>query len=218
LVGVLPASSVKNVLLRWLGWDVHKSARIGPSLILGVDRLVAGANSTVGPFNVLRDLTLVALGEHATLGQWNWISAAKPLVRDAPTGQFLIGEHSALTSRHYVDCSGGVVIGAFSTVAGVRSTFITHGINWRSSRQTVRSISIGDHCLVSSNVNLTPGVKLPSNSVVGMGATLSGGGEPGQLWVQDRARFVKPVAGAYFTRSIGFVDPQDVEPDRDLNA
>jgi acetyltransferase-like isoleucine patch superfamily enzyme len=207
LVGLLPASSTKNAFLRRLGYDVHKTAHIGPNLLMRVDFFVAAQYASVGPFNVFRDLTLVHLGEHATIGQWNWISAARPLLRGAPTGTFVIGEHSAVTSRHYVDCSGGVSVGRFSTVAGVRSTFITHGIDWRASKQTVREVTIGDYCLVSSNVSLAPGVNLPSNSVVGMGATLAGTGEAGQLWLQDRARSVKGVSGSYFLRTRGFVDP-----------
>jgi hypothetical protein len=58
-------------------------------------------------------------------------------------GVFKIGEHSAVTSRHYLDCTGGVTVGAFSTVAGARSTIFTHQVDITQSRQVWRPVRIG---------------------------------------------------------------------------
>ena len=92
---------------------------------------------------------------------------------------FHLGAHSAITSRHYFACSGGVRIGIYTSIGGVRSTFITHQISWKSSDQTFRPIEIGDYCLITSNVQVAPGSIVGNRIVVGMGATIAGRLGPG---------------------------------------
>lgn len=207
LVALLPASELKNVLLRRMGWAIGDGAHIGPCLIVNVDRAQIGNRACIGSLSVVRDLTTLTVGEHAVIGHWNWVSASKRLAEAGAPCELYLGTHSALTSRHYVDCSGGVRIGTHTTIAGVRSTFVTHGISWKSSAQTFNPIEIGDYCLISSNVQVAPGTVVGSKVVVGMGATIAGKLlEPG-LYVQSRAIHVKPdLAGEYFTRKEGHVD------------
>jgi UDP-3-O-[3-hydroxymyristoyl] glucosamine N-acyltransferase len=207
LVALFPAGRLKNFLLARLGWAIADGAHIGPCLILNVDRAEIGSNAYIGSFSVIRDLVRLTLGDHAVIGHWNWVSGSKRLAQDGAPCQLELGAHSALTSRHYVDCSGGVRIGAYTTIAGVRSTFVTHGISWKSSAQTFDSIEIGDYCLISSNVHIPPGTVVGSRVVVGMGATIAGKLlEPG-LYVQPRATLVKAdLAGEYFERQEGHVD------------
>jgi acetyltransferase-like isoleucine patch superfamily enzyme len=195
--------------MRRLGHEVHPTARLGPCLIIGVSRITLAEGSRVGPFNVFRDLQGFHLDRAAVVGQWNWISAAAPLVSQPQHGVFSLGQDSALTSRHYVDASGGVLIGQFTTVAGVRSTFITHGIDWKRSEQTVKGITVGDYCLVSSNVCLAPGTTIADRSVIGMGETVAGAlDEAGALYLSGRAVPVKSdLLGKYFSRNRGFVNP-----------
>lgn len=210
LAGALPHSQLKVRFLGLLGWQIGRDARVGPGLYLNLANVSLGAHSRIGPFNVIRDLSELRLGDYAVLGQWNWVSAATPLVRDPTQGQLRVGDHSAVTSRHYLDCSGSIDIGAFSTVAGVRSTFITHGINWSASEQRVRPIKIGSYCLISSNCCFTPGSEVPDATVIGMGATVGYDPTPTPgLWVQPRASWTRDVEGNYFTRQIGFVNPGD---------
>ena len=207
-VGLLPSSRAKNRALNRLGYQIALTATLGPVLLMNVASMVVGAGARIGPFNVLRDLASVDMAAHARLGQWNWVSASGPLVAAGGSGSLSVGEHSAVTSRHYLDCSGGISVGRFTTVAGVRSTFITHGIDWKSSRQRTRPISIGDYCLISSNVSLAPGTVVANQVVVGMGATVSGRLSPeGSLNVSPRAVPVKlGLSGSYFDRSTGTVD------------
>jgi len=207
LVCAMPASRVKNWVLRQFNYQVPRTASFGPCLVVNVGFISLGADARIGPFNVFRDLRSLELGDRSVIGQWNWVSAASPLVVAPGHGRLSLGRESALTSRHYVDASGGVSIGDFTTVAGVRSTFITHGIDWRRNEQSTRPIVIGDYCLVSSNVALPPGAIVPNRSLVGMGATIVGGADEGMLWVGARATAVKPVGGEYFSRPRGFVDP-----------
>jgi acetyltransferase-like isoleucine patch superfamily enzyme len=206
---LLPASALKNRALRALGHDVHRSARFAPCVVRGVGHIRLAQRASVGPGNVFRDLRALDLGPDSVIGQWNWVSAATPLVEAGGTGTLTVGKHSALTSRHYIDASGGVSIGDFTTVAGVRSTFITHGIDWRTSEQRTRSINIGSYCLIGSNAAVVPGTVVGDKVVTGMGLTLGGHiSVENALYVGSRAKLFRAnESGSYFTRKTGFVAP-----------
>jgi len=219
-IGLLPPSSVKNALLRATGWKIGQSSSIGPGLYIRVKAVSLGSESRIGPFNVFRDLSELAVGERGRIGQWNWVSAADPLVRVRGGGFLRLGDDSALTARHYLDCSGGVTIGHHTTVAGVRSTFITHGIDWKRAAQTTAGISIGNYCIISSNVALTPGTTVNDRVVVGMGTVAARNvGPEGSLSVGARATTVKSeIHGAYFTRDRGYIKNIMERDDHDDSA
>jgi NDP-sugar pyrophosphorylase family protein len=203
-VAALPASKLKNSLLRRLGWAIGEGARICPCLVLNVGRVDIGDGAILGAFNVIRDLAALTLGEHAIIGHWNWVSACRKLAEAGAACLLHLGAHSAITTRHYIDCSGGIRIGTHTTIAGVRSTLLTHGISWRSSAQTFSPINIGDYCLVSSNVQVSPGTVVGSRIVVGMGATIAGRLLDPGLYIQSRATLVKSdLGGEYFRRDEG---------------
>lgn len=207
LIFLLPASRGKNLLLRRCGAAVGPSAKIGPCLVKGVSSISLGVGSQIGPLNVFWNLTSLELGEESVIGRLNWFSASPVLVGTGGLGSFSIGRHSAITSRHYLDCSGGVQIGEMTTVAGVRSTFITHGIDWRSNRQKCRGIRVGSYCLIGSNSAVVPGTEVEDRVVTGMGATLSGRLQERSLHVGSRAQPVKvALPGEFFCREVGYTE------------
>jgi acetyltransferase-like isoleucine patch superfamily enzyme len=185
-VAALPASELKNSLLRRLGWAIGDGVRIGPCLV-----------SKIGH---------VYIGVGAGIGHWNWVTASRPLREAGGAGLLHLGPHSAITSRHYIDCSGGIRVGTHTTIAGERSTLLTHGISWKSSAQTFSPIEIGDYCLISSNVKVAPGAIVGNRIVVGMGATIAGRLLDPGLYVQPRATLVKSdLDGEYFRREEGHI-------------
>jgi acetyltransferase-like isoleucine patch superfamily enzyme len=204
IVAALPASKLKNSLLRRLGWSIGDDVHIGPCLVYMVDDVELGAGTWIGAFNVVKDLAALILGERAELGHWNWVTACR-WFREAGAACILrVGPHSSITSRHYIDCSGGIQVGTRTTIAGIRSTLLTHGISWKSNSQTFNPIEIGDYCLISTNVQVCPGTVVGNRIVVGMGATIAGRLlEPG-LYMQSRATLVKSeLDGEYFRREEG---------------
>jgi acetyltransferase-like isoleucine patch superfamily enzyme len=218
LVCLLPKSPLKNRLLnRHRRWSVAPDARIGFCMILDVDTLIVGPGAKIGTGSVVRNLGRVELGEHSSIGQFNWISAATGLHGlAAGAAEFFLGRHAVLTNRHYVDCSGGVSIGEFTHVAGVRTTLITHGIDLGRAEQGVAPIRIGRYCLVSSTCQFVPGAVLPDYTMVGMGATITAhnDAEPYTLLVGSPARVKKHLdpESAYFTRTVGRILPGSLEP------
>ncbi len=54
---------------------------------------------------------------------------------------------SGITSRHHIDCSGGVEIGGFTTLAGVPFVIFTYCINPAANcLKLVLPVKIGDYC------------------------------------------------------------------------
>lgn len=203
-VGLLPAGAIKNLALRRLGWTIGRDVRFGPCLVVSVDQVSLGDGTIVGCFNVFRDLARLELGQCVRVGQWNWVTASSHMRAAGARGTFAMGRHTCLASRHYLDCTGGIRVGAFSSIAGERSTFLTHGLSWVTSEQTYDSIEIGDYCILSSNLNVAAGTVVGDRVVVAMGSTIAGElSEPG-LYVQPRAELVKhELDGKYFDRLVG---------------
>ncbi len=119
-----------------------------------------------------------------------------------------VGCHSSVTSRHYLDCSGGISIGEFTVVGGVRTTILSHSLDIEAGVQTTRSVKIGDRCFVSSNVSVVPGGTIPEGCVIAMGALVVGELPSARaLYAGVPAKVVKTgiEGGAYFRRRRGVV-------------
>jgi len=125
------------------------SSRIGLSLVAATEVELA-ENARIGHLNVVRGLSRLELGPHSIIAQLNWITGfpAGPSRHFAhqpdrrPT--LRLGEHSAVTRPHLLDCTNSISIGRFTTVAGFRSQILTHSIDlatnariprpWKSAR------------------------------------------------------------------------------------
>src|SRR5262249_15898160 len=151
-------------------------ARIGVSLILCRD-LTMEAGAIIGHMNVIKGNMTLDMKASSSIGQFNWITGGnadpryfKNCVRRS---ELVIGEESGITSRHIFDCTDSIEIGRFTTIAGYRSTIITHGIDYQTAKQTCRPIRIGDFCLVGSNVTVLMGVEIANKSVIGAGTVVA---------------------------------------------
>lgn len=209
--GLMPAARLKNWLLTKVGNEIHPTAHVSPMLLLPNARIIAAEQSRIGGLTAVRG-AVVELGECAELGQLNWISAAPFLVRGADSthaGILRIAEHASVTNRHYIDVSGGVSVGRYSTVAGVRSTFMTHGIDVASNTLVTSPIIIGEYAMVGGSCDFVLGAVVPDRSIVGMGSVvLRGLEQPGGLYVGNPAKYKRPSdLGAYGRRSVGAVPP-----------
>lgn len=211
VLGAVIPTSWKPCVYRWLlGWDVHPGAVVGLSLFLGVDHARIGEGVRIGHGNVFRNVRRLSIGDHAEIGQFNWFSAGQPFLAGgrADAGILRIGTHGAVTSRHYVDCSGGVEIGEFALVAGVRSVVLTHFIDVVTNRQKLAGVHVGDRTMVSSNVTLLPGAEVPPRSQVAAGAVVRGVlKESRRLYAGVPANPVREVRGLFFDREVGHVEP-----------
>ncbi|WP_127129811.1 hypothetical protein [Georgenia sp. SYP-B2076] len=204
IVWLLPASGAKNAMLRAVGHRVHATARARCSLVWRARTVEMGPGSRIGRFNVVKNVRLLRLGREASIGRMNLISAHPVYGRLYPSGASMtLGDHSYLTSRHSVDCSGPVTIGDFAAVAGHRTTILTHSVDVRTDAQLAHPVTIGPRSFVSTNCLIVGGAELPSSSLLAAGAVLARartGGEPG-LWAGVPARRVGEVEGSWFARA-----------------
>jgi len=213
LIVLLPWALRRHVLQRLYGYRLHPTSRIGRAWVFP-RQLVMEQGAAIGDLTVIRNLELVSLGEYATIGRLNWITAY-PLDRSGHFAhlterqpQLLLAEHAAVTHRHIVDCTERVSIGRYATVAGYRSQILTHSIDLAAGRQDAQAISIGSFTFVGTACTLLGGTAIPDYSVVAAQTLMRSAFE-------DRYRLyagvpAKPVAELdpqmkYFTRSQGFV-------------
>tara|TARA_R110002095_G_scaffold154534_5_gene134305 strand:- start:7080 stop:7748 length:669 start_codon:yes stop_codon:yes gene_type:complete len=176
-IAVLPNAVKRYVYNHFFGYDIHPTASIGLSLI-NVKNVKMGPHARIKHFCVIKGLECLEIGAYGSIGVLNRFSGV-PLSEtsffQAKKDRYpalIMGEHSAIVSRHYFDCNDTITIGRFTTIAGLGCAFWTHGINIKDNVQETAPIEIGDYCLVSARVVVIKGAKLPDYSVLGANSTL----------------------------------------------
>ena len=170
--------------------------------------------SSIGHLNVCKGLDSVHLCAHASIAKLNWITgfpkgnsrhfSHQPERR----AELIMGAHSAIASRHLIDCTATVTIGCFTTLAGFRSQILTHSIDLNAGRQSSEPIEIGDYCFVGTESVCLGGSGLPHHSVLGAKSLLNKKWkEPFYLYGGVPAKPLKrlPDDLPYFRRETGFV-------------
>jgi acetyltransferase-like isoleucine patch superfamily enzyme len=178
------------------------------------DHLSLGEGARIGHFNVIRGCESVTIGDHGGIGTLNWITAhpqgdARHYAGQADRHPVLkIGRHSSITTRHYLDCTAGIVVGDFSTVAGLRSQILTHSIDLDQNLQTAKGITIGAYSFIGTATVLLQGSSLPDFSVLAAGSVLTKPqSEPYSLYAGQPAVKIRelPRDMGYFGRERGYV-------------
>lgn len=213
LLTVLSPWPLKRLLLqRVFGFRLAPTARIGLSWIFPAE-LEMAAGTRIGHLNVAVHLGAIRMGEESTISRGNWITGfpkggARHFLHQPDREPVLVmGEHSAITKDHHIDCTNRIEIGPFTTIAGYKSQLLTHSINVQENRQDSAPIRIGSHCFVGTDVVILGGAILPDRSVLGAKSLLNKAfTERGMLYAGVPAKPVAPVDGKYFTRTTGFVD------------
>jgi acetyltransferase-like isoleucine patch superfamily enzyme len=210
---LLPAAARRSFLQAQFGYNIHPTARIGFAWVAPT-RLVMEEASEIGHLTVCKSIDLLHLKAHATIGRGNWITGF-PLglsphfaEENNRRPELILGEHSAITHRHLIDCTNSVTIGRFTTMAGFQSQILTHSIDLERNRQTSAPVQIGDYCFVGTNSVLLPGSVLPSYSVLGAKSLLNRAfSETYHLYGGVPAQPIKQLSPdyAYFQRTQGFV-------------
>ncbi|MDB6147306.1 MAG: hypothetical protein JWO45_970 [Spartobacteria bacterium] len=213
LSAFLPWPMRRAFLETRFGYKIHPTSSIGFSWILPT-RLIMEEGSRIDHLTVCKNIDLLHLKAYSSIGRGNWITGF-PL---GPSRHFaeeqdrrpelIVGDHSAITHRHLIDCTNSVVIGRFTTMAGFQSQILTHSIDLERNRQASAPVRIGDYCFIGTNCVLLAGTALPDFSVLGAKSLLHKcftdthylyGGVPAQPIKQLSPDW------EYFRRSEGFV-------------
>jgi len=213
IVCILPWG-LKRRMLKWFyGYEIDPSARIGLAWVYP-KHLRMGKETRIGHFTTALRLDSIELGDHTIIGRNNWITGVPAdsteyfLHQKDRRPRLIMGEHSAITKNHHLDCTHEIKIGNFTTIAGYQSQFLTHSIDIVAGRQHSEPIEIGDYCFISTRCVLLGGARLPSQSVLAAGAVLNKAFEDTfSLYGGVPARHIKdlPRDARYFHRAVGFV-------------
>lgn len=211
---LLPWSIRRLVLQSFFGYQIDPTSRIGFAWIFP-KQLIMEAHTHIGDLTVCKNLELVHLKQHASIGRGNWITGF-------PSGssihftheknrypQLIVGKHSAITNRHLIDCTDAVTIGDFSTFTGFNSQILSHSINLEECRQSSAPITIGDYCFVGTNCVILGDSSLPDYSVLGAKSLLNK--KYSDIYYLYAGVPAKPIKNLskhllYFSRSVGFVN------------
>jgi serine acetyltransferase len=160
------------------GFEIHRSARIGFSLLL-CKKLAMLEGSRIGHLNWFRGMDSVRLSACSTISHLNWFTAFPTDRSDFFSGiersaTLLLGQHAAITSRHLIDCTDAVTIADYALVAGYRSQILTHSIDLGKNRQDCAPIEIGCYSFIGSGVIILKGASVPEKSIVSAGSVYRG--------------------------------------------
>ncbi len=172
LISLLPLNGLRVLGYRLLGYRIQ-GARIGFGTIIAVDQATL-ESCKIGPFNLFVGPMKIHIHRGALIGNRNefvcgyWVLRAE--YKDRHYARSLeVWDEALITSRHYFDLSGALVLGKCSWIAGVDSQFWTHGMG-----VTERDIKIGSNCYIGSAVRFAPGSSVGDEVVVAMGSVVSG--------------------------------------------
>jgi len=172
LISLLPLNGLRVLGYRLLGYRIWE-ARIGWGTIIAVDEATLDS-CKIGPLNLLVGPMKIQVRRGASIGNRNefvcgyWVLREE--YREAHYLRSLeVCEEALITSRHYFDLSGSLVLGERSWIAGVDSQFWTHGAG-----VTDRDIQIGSDCYLGSAVRFSPGSSIGDRVLVAMGSVVSG--------------------------------------------
>ncbi|RKE59408.1 hypothetical protein [Microbacterium sp. AG238] len=200
---LLPASRLKNALLRRAGHRIHTTARARASIVWRVASFELDPGATFGSANVVKNMREIRLGRDAMLGRWNLISSHPLFLRHLPEGgRLVLGDHAKITSRHQLDCSGSLTLGAFASLAGHQSRVMSHSVDLQRNAQAAFPVVIGERSFVGTRVLILGGAVLPPRSVLGAGSVLTRarGVPDAGLWAGVPATLRGTVSGAWFDR------------------
>lgn len=196
------------------GYKIHPTAHIGFSYVYP-RYLEMGEGAYIDHLTVAIHLDKVVLGKNSHIGRQNWITGfptktdAIPFSHDLTRkSELIMGDESAITKKHHIDCTNAIHIGNFVTIAGYSSQFLTHSIDVYESRQDSHPITIGDYCFVSTGVIILGGAVLPSYSVLAAGAVLNKAySQTWNIYGGVPARPIKEIDkdAKYFNRRGGYV-------------
>lgn len=207
---------LRRYLLNFIfNYSIDRNAYISRLSLIAPVKLQMKRGAKIEAFSVAIHLNKLSLGEDATIGRSNWISGFPKNVKGHfdlfpdRSPDLIIGDHSAITKRHIIDCTESVHIGSFTTIAGYGSQLLTHSIDYVESIQRCAPITIGDYCLVGTRCIFLPGCSLPNCSVLGAGAIANKRFTEGfALYAGSPARRIKNIdwKSKYFFRDKGYID------------
>jgi acetyltransferase-like isoleucine patch superfamily enzyme len=215
IISVFLPWKLKRIWLKFFfKYELHPNSRMGLCWVFPKN-LIMEESSRIDHFTVGIHLETISIGKFSSIGRSNWITGfpigtkSRHFIHEKERKpELIIGQHSAITKNHHIDCTNEIIIGDFTTVAGYNSQFLTHSINIYTNRQESNPIIIGDYNFIGTNVTILGGSTLPNYSVLGAKSLLNKKfNDEYALYGGNPAIKIKnlPKDSKYFLRKTGFV-------------
>lgn len=178
LIMCMPWKIRRLILNHFYHYEIHPRARIGFSYIYP-EHLVMEEGATIGHLNVAIHLELIHMGKDCTICQRNWITGF-PLKDKTKFQRFpdrkpylIMGQDSAITKQHHIDCTDMVTIGALTSISGYGTQILSHSTSLANNDGGCFPITIGHHSFIGTRSIILPGAVLPNHAVLAAGAVLN---------------------------------------------
>jgi len=141
IITLLFPSRLAIFILNLLGHDIDKTARIGFSYLQS-HYITMAAGSKIGHFNLIR-IPTIKMGESASIRSMNRMKGPFDLMMDKKAAignsnsiyrasfplaigysKLQLDELAIITSKHTLDCTCSIEIGAFTTISGFSTQFV----------------------------------------------------------------------------------------------
>lgn len=204
----------KMILTSILNIKFEKGAKIGYSVFLA-RKSILRENSVIKNFTFVNEIDFFEMGAFSKIGNRNWITGSSAELKKGYKAsphrkcEFIIGEQTRITANHHFDCNGGIYIGKYTTIAGMNTQILTHGIDLIESVQKADKTMIGAYCFVGTKCIILKGAVLPNNCLLAAGAVLTKSyKESEMIYAGVPAKPVKkiPKEAKYFCRKLGNVN------------
>jgi acetyltransferase-like isoleucine patch superfamily enzyme len=213
VISFLPRAVKIFVLNKCFKCEIHPTAKIGLSFVK-VKKIKMGPNAKIGNFNIIRNLELLDIGENATIGTSNYVTAIPLGSKQHFTDEesrfpaLILGKCSGIVKKHFFDCNNTITIGHYTLIAGFNSAFFTHGVSIQKCKQVTTPVEIGNYCMIATHCTVTKGAKLPNCSILAASSTLHKTfEEPYRMYSGVPAQPVKVLEpdNAYFHRKTNYI-------------
>jgi acetyltransferase-like isoleucine patch superfamily enzyme len=172
LIVLFPWKIKRYLYIKIFKYKIHKNSYIGYS-ILHPKKLELDENARIGHLNFCKNIDLLKINKNGILENLNWITGCPSDNKESYSYKvdrypaLIIGEESAITSKHTIDCTDTIEIGKFTTIAGNKSELLTHSINPYTNRQECNKIKIGDYNFIGTRCVILGNVTTANYSIFG---------------------------------------------------
>lgn len=157
-----------------MGNHIGRDVALGPNLVLGCGRFSIADGAMIMNFNVFKNLSGIELGTKSAIGNFNQFTAAADYQQFSPlVGRLVIGDWGFIMNRHYLDCSGQVILQPFAAVGGVKSIIQSHELDLARNKTEPGRVVLGRNAVTSTRCILLMDSYLPERSVLAAGSVLS---------------------------------------------
>ena len=156
--------------------SIDQNVTIGHFNFINVDHFKMGEKCYINFLNVIKGPFDLIMKKTAAIGKLNTITRAKKPITSGYS-KLELGILVKVNSFHFLDLTKSIIVGDYSTFAGLRSQIWTHGyvLNYKGiSRYRIDGeVIIGDNVYIGSGSIINSGVKICNSVMLGAGSNIT---------------------------------------------